>query len=454
LAAGGVLAAVILFFFFGYRQTIEVSVDGQRMSVVSGAHRVGDVLSEAGIALRAGDQLDPPAESWFFAPPAIRLSRAIPVQIWDGDHAQDLVSQERQVAHLLSQAGLSLEPGDRLWVDGSPATPTTTLSPERAHLIQIERGVTIHLDEGNGVRKEITSTAATLGEALWQAGIRAGPADRLSPPAETPLTGNVEARLIHAVKLSIQTQSGDVAAFSAARTVGEALSEAGLGLQGLDYSVPGEDQPVPGDGKIRVVRVIEEIQLTQKLLPYRKEYKMDAETELDHERVIQAGQPGIVMTRERARYEDGKEVSRAKEAEWTAQQPVNAVVGRGTKVVVHTEKVNGETIEYWRKVTVYATSYSPCQSGTDKCMNGTASGMPLRQGVVAVSWNWYRDMVGQRIYVPGYGKAVIGDNGGGIPGRYWIDLGYTDDQYQPWHQWVTIYFLTPAPKIIPYILYP
>ena len=451
---GGVLAAGILFFFFGYRQKIDLMVDGQRVSVVSGAHRVGDVLSEAGIELRSGDQIDPSGESWFLSPPAIRLTRGMPVQVRDGAHVQELVSEERQVTKILRQAGLSLGPGDRLWVDGAQAAPETVLSSTAAHLIQIQRGAAIHLNEGRGIKKEITSTAATLGEALWQAGIRVRPEDRLSPPAETPLTGDLDARLIRAVPLSIHTKSGNVSALSAAGTVGEALREAGLGLQGLDYSVPAEDLPIPDDGQIRVVQVSEEIHLTQKLLPFKKEYKMDGETELDHERVVQAGQPGIVMTRERVRIEDGKEVSRDNENEWTAQQPVNAVVGRGTKVVVHTEEVNGQKIEYWRKVTVYATSYSPCQSGVDKCMNGTASGMPLRQGVVAVSWNWYRDMVGQQIYVPGYGSAVIGDNGGGIPGRFWIDLGYTDEQYQPWHQWVTIYFLTPVPKVIPYILYP
>jgi hypothetical protein len=47
----------------------------------------------------------------------------------------------------------------------------------------------------------------------------------------------------------------------------------------------------------------------------------------------------------------------------------------GTKVVVRTMEVGGKTIEYWRKVNIYATSYSPCRLGTGKCDNVTASGM-------------------------------------------------------------------------------
>jgi 3D (Asp-Asp-Asp) domain-containing protein len=74
--------------------------------------------------------------------------------------------------------------------------------------------------------------------------------------------------------------------------------------------------------------------------------------------------------------------------------------------------------------------------------------------VIAVTVRWFRDMKLQKVYVPGYGTGVIGDTGGGIPGRYWIDLGFTDDDYESWHQWTTLYFLTPVPQYIPYILYP
>jgi hypothetical protein len=48
--------------------------------------------------------------------------------------------------------------------------------------------------------------------------------------------------------------------------------------------------------------------------------------------------------------------------------------------------------------------------------------------------------------------GTIADTGGGIPGRKWIDLGYEDDDYVSWHNWVTVYFLTPVPEYIPYIL--
>ena len=121
-------------------------------------------------------------------------------------------------------------------------------------------------------------------------------------------------------------------------------------------------------------------------------------------------------------------------------------------MVIKTLDTPSGPIEYWRAVTVYATSYSPCRSAADRCYYGTSSGLPVARGVIGVTRSWYNWFVGQRLYVPGYGTGVVADVGGGVPGEYWIDLGFTDADFEPWHQYVTIYFLTPVPENIPWIL--
>jgi resuscitation-promoting factor RpfB len=102
-------------------------------------------------------------------------------------------------------------------------------------------------------------------------------------------------------------------------------------------------------------------------------------------------------------------------------------------------------LEYWRAVRMYATSYSPCRIFRDRCDSRTALGAELQKGVVAMTNAWCRYTCGDRVYVPGYGIGTVLDTGGGIPGRYWIDLGYSDDDYVSWHHWVTVYFLAPLP---------
>ena len=61
-------------------------------------------------------------------------------------------------------------------------------------------------------------------------------------------------------------------------------------------------------------------------------------------------------------------------------------------------------------------------------------------------------MRGQRLYIPGYGYASVEDACGGCVGKPWIDLGYSDDDYQQWGGWVTVYFLAPAPANVIYVL--
>jgi hypothetical protein len=46
----------------------------------------------------------------------------------------------------------------------------------------------------------------------------------------------------------------------------------------------------------------------------------------------------------------------------------------------------------------------------------------------------------------------VADTGGGIPGKYWIDLGYSEEDFVNWHQTVTVYFLNPAPPNVPEVL--
>jgi 3D (Asp-Asp-Asp) domain-containing protein len=266
------------------------------------------------------------------------------------------------------------------------------------------------------------------------------------------LNKDMAVELRRARTVSIHSGGLEVAVKTAAPTVGEALLEAGLPLQGMDRTLPAEDEAVPADGQIQLVRVREVVALAQELLPFENSFTTTPDLELDQRQVIQPGRYGVVVNRERVRYEDGVEVARLHEEQWTAAEPQGQVVGLGTQPVIRTLDTGSGTIEYYRAVTMYATSYSPCQQGMGRCSKATASGLPLQKGVVGVTSAWYRLFAGAQVYIPGYGIGIIGDVGGGIPGKYLIDLGYSEEDYEAWHQNVTVYFLTPVPANVPAIL--
>ena len=353
-------------------------------------------------------------------------------------------------AEALALADASLAPEDVLLVNGEVAPPDAPFSCTRC-TVQIRRAAAFSLVTPDGAQTQ-KSAAFTLGEALWTLGIHPYAADSLFPAPKTPLSLVAEAAYTPSREFTLFSRDGAVTLRSSADTVGEAMAEAGSPLEGLDYALPSEDEPLPTDGQIRRVQVTESIELALTPIPYESELQPDPNIELDQRSILQPGSYGLEVTKVKIRYEDGRETMRTSGITLTIRPPQNEIVGYGTKVVIRTMETPNGTIEYWRAVPVYATSYSPCNSDADRCYYKTASGKPVQQGVVGVIRSWYLAMQGQPVYIPTYGFATIEDLGAGLPDRHLVDLGYTDEDYVPHHEWTTLYFLTPVPDTILWIL--
>jgi len=377
----------------------------------------------------------------------------VPVTILDGETTYHLVSSSHVPAEWLQQAGLALDETDRLLYQDQVIAPGESLPPAEAYTLEIRRAVPVTILTPEGQRVLQTS-ARTVGEALAEAGLTIRPGDRILPPPETLLTAAMTITWQAGRDLIVLVDGREVPIRSAAPTVGQALAEAGLPLTALDYSIPAEDEPLPADGRIRIVRVRETVTLTQKPVPYQSRFEASAELDLDQTALLQAGEEGLAMGRTRVRLEDNVEVARQVEEETLVRPPQDRVVGYGTKITIRTAVVDGVTIEYWRVLYMYATSYSPCGGGTQTvCYYYTSSRKPVQKGVVAMRRAWYYAFRGQPLYIPGYGRATVEDVGAGFPdGRYWIDLGWSEEEYQPMTGWVTVYFLTPVPADPVYLL--
>lgn len=448
----GLILLGSLLLLLGSSRPITLQVDGETLLVESRALTANQALQDAGLHVTNLDQLSPAPDRWLGWQAAILLNRARPIQVWlDADrYPYQTTTTERLPANLLAAAGIPLYPGDRVLWNGLPVDPHQPLPPAEGYSLQYQAGNPVLIQQED--HSFTLSGAETLGDLLFTHGIGLTSADHVSEPLASPAHTINVLSLFQAAPLKVLVNNGSIQTYAAADTVGEALAQAGIPLQGLDYSIPAADAPLPEDGTVRVIHVREEILLTQDTIPFEKSLVADPDLELDQTRTLESGQYGVQVSRQRVRFEDGQETSRETETEWTAKEPVPQQVGYGTKIEVRTTSTPDGTIEYWRAVNVYATSYSPCRSGTEKCHYGTASGMKVQKGVIGVRGSWFSWMRGQRVYVPGYGFAVIADVGGGIPGRNWIDLGYSDEDYQAWHHNVTMYFLTPIPESIPWTL--
>ena len=391
------------------------------------------------------------AAAWTLFLFACQPARLPSVTIIDNDQVLTLQTNERVPSALLNQAGIKLNPNDRLLLNGLPTTLDRRITNDPITL-QIRRAIPITLITPDG-EKQIQSSAFTIGEALQEARLWLDAGNKIDPPLQSPIANSpFTIYQLPSHELTI-TANGKTFRFpSSARTVGEALAEAGIPLIGSDYSIPAENEPLPSDGQIRLVRVTESLQLAQKPIPFESELQASADVPLDQTQILQPGEPGLSVRRIRIRYEEGKEISRITEDETLVRPAKTRLLAYGTKVEVKTATVDGVTIEYWRAVQMYATSYSPCRSGSDQCYPGTSSGKSLRKGMVGLRQSWYLAMQGQQLYIPGYGFASVEDVCGGCVGRPWIDLGFSDNDFEPWHSWVTVYFLTPVPVNVIHVL--
>ena len=442
----GVFAAIEL------HPTVTINIDGEEQTTTVWAWTVGDALTSAGIPVSDGDIVTPPVNERIPVDGRVNIERAFWVFITANGESQSLWTTENQPKILLDMAGVELGTDDLLLWNGIPISKDSPLPISSSYSLQIRRASTVFLTEGSQ-EQEITSIGATLGEALWGQGISLHSSDQLEPAPETPLQGaTVSAELQRSHEITIQHTGGKVQARILAENVGEALAQAGLPLQGLDYSIPPEEAAIPISKTIQVVRVHEEVSLETEPLSFGYLTQPLEEAELDTQQIVQVGEYGLTAKRVRVVYEDGIEVTRQIEAEWVAREPKPRIVGYGTKINIRTLQTPNGKIEYWRAIDVYGSTYSPCRSGADKCYPNTSSGKPVQKGVIAVTLDWYRYMQGLPAYVPNYGFGTIEDVGGGLPDRHWIDLGYSDDDWEGWGGWMTIYFLTPVPSNIMWIL--
>ncbi len=440
------LAGIVAGYLLMGRMVI-LRVDGQPVEVFTRALTVRGVLRSAGYEIYPEDRVSPPSSSWLSRATEVELnsSRTVSLRLEPGGQTHQIKSAALTPAELLQHFGIEPSPWDGVKINGDWVAMDANIGHVRDLTLQYYPAVQVQVDHDDDVFSFETS-AQTLGAALFREGILVRGADLVNPPLDTPLKAFTDVVIRSARAVKIKVDGKTINTYTAAESVAGALQQAGVLLQDLDYSVPGERQPVPADGVIRVVRVREELLLEQTTIPFETRMVGDTELEVNERVVMEEGRDGVKATRVRVRYEDGVEISRSVGEEIMLVSPVARVIHYGSNINDKVIDTPNGPITYYMAVDVVVTSYSPCRSGTSTCYGYTALGLPVQKGVIGVSRSWYDIFKGYTIYVPGYGVGTIADIGAYPGTTKWIDLGYTDADYVPWGAVnVTIYFLSPAP---------
>ncbi len=444
LKALGGLILVIGSLAAGYRTSltpVTLMINDTPRQIQTHQDTVAALLTDIGIQLHPEDSISPPLATSLKSGMTIRVDQARPVRVSvDGQHVT-LKTRATSINEILNEAKVTLGAHDELSIEGNLHAGAAEGEAPR---IVIHRAVPLTLHE-DGQTTRLYTTAATVGEALHQAGLTLYLADRVRPGLSTRISPTMEVTLKRSTPVIVRADGRSVRTRTHRQQVGDVLADLNIVLTGQDYTKPPYDAPLGQEATIDVFRVSERFRIEQDPIPFESVWRPDPNLEIDHRQLLQEGSPGVRERRIRVRYENGQEVSRTLENEYVAVPPTTHVRGYGTKIVVRTLDTPSGKVEYWRKIRMLATSYSAATSGVSRSnpnYGRTATGLTMRRGIVAVDPQLID--LGSKVYVPGYGVGLAGDTGGAIQGKR-IDLGYDDHNLQLWYRWVDVYLLTPVP---------
>lgn len=457
-AAVGLVALALWLLWALLAKPVTVTVDGMTATVATHRVTVADLLLDLGITPGEEDRIAPALSERLQRGQQVIIDRAQPVRILADGRDVSVGSWGKTPREVLAGAGIEIDTYDQVLLDGAVTPLDAILPPRRVETsaptydrgfawdavrseplqLRVIRAIPLVVHEG-GMPYTINTTAQTVGEALRQSEVILYLGDRVQPSMGSRVTANMDIYIERSVPVTLQVDGHKLKTRTQAATVADALSDAGVALGSLDRVEPPLETPLYDNIQIGITRVSEDVEVEEDIAPYDTVFVADPNLPIDTQEVVDAGANGITRSRYRVRYENGEETNRVREDTWTAQEPAQRRIAYGQRIEPQTATVDGQTITYWRKMKMYATSYHPAALGGDDV---TATGERLTKGVVAVDPRII-DLRSQ-VFVPGYGVGNAFDTGGGIISRR-IDLGYDDSNYESLSKWVDVYLLWPPP---------
>jgi uncharacterized protein YabE (DUF348 family) len=450
------IASLLTVGYFVTRKQVKI-IDGDRLIEIQTHRNTSDaILRDAGIVLRPQDTVVPNFTELVSHNALVVIKRARPVRVQIDDKPPQLIlTQHKNASEMLENMGIKPTAFDRLMINGQQQfIDFSTLDTTGNSTIDIElhRAMDINIAEQLKPLRKTQTTAQTVGEALMQNGYLIHLADKVDPSPSERVTPGMHITIQPAKLVGVNVDGRFVRTRTHREKVSDVLSELNIILYDQDYTNPGINTPITDGMQIQVVRVHRSLIVEQDLIPFETRFDPNPDIELDVQVLGQEGQAGVRERRRVVTFENNVEIKRELVADFVAREPRPKIRYYGTKVVIRTLNTPSGPVNYWRKINVYATSYSPSTAGVSPnspTFGIVRCGYKFKPGTIAVDPRIIP--LRTNVYVEDYGPGVACDTGGGVVGKH-VDLGYDDNSLKYWSRRTNVYLLTPVPANIRYVI--
>jgi len=273
----------------------------------------------------------------------------------------------------------------------------------------------------NGLGSEVWTTATNVSEFIEMHDIPyVKEHDELNHDLQDEIESEMRIMLESAFTVTLNSDGEQQQVITTSTTVADFLERETIVLGELDRVEPPKDALLNGEMEVKVVRVKKVTDVVEESVSYATVTRKDNSLQSGKEKVVQSGTAGLLEKHYEVILEDGKEVSRKLIKTDTVRESKDRIVAVGTRVATPTVSRGSSPAPSGeikgRTLTVTATAYTAKCNG---CSGITATGINLNNNrnakVIAVDPSVIP--LGTRVHVEGYGTAIAGDTGGAIRGH-------------------------------------
>jgi uncharacterized protein YabE (DUF348 family) len=251
--------------------------------------------------------------------PLVTATKRVRVQVDGG--VRQVRSYADSVDELLARQGIDVSRADRVL----PGRGAELVDGMR---VRIVRAISVRLVAQDGSSREVLTPERELDGVMRIAGM--GDAEPVRPFPGTLTDGDV-IRIRIPVPVSVAVDGTRQVLHTTAATVADALAEAGIALGDEDVVTPAGSSTIDGPTTVEVTRIATRRETVDVPLPFEEERRETDELVRGRSRVVVEGVEGLRRDVFAVRVVDGAEASRELVSSEVVREPVTRVVEVGTR---------------------------------------------------------------------------------------------------------------------------